>query len=143
MVSQYNGFSSKRLESAYQTMVEKSMSMLVEKIFFLSNAGDFLPDKVRSDLVDEPTWAKKLLRLFKTMKHFEKRKHNGGHFSARFRQLASYYAVKHKLYLTTNVIDDGDAQSEKAGKTASKLDSILDENENYQNDAELDSSGKK
>ena len=55
--------------------------MLSEKVIFMSGSKEFFDDRKRGILEDERTWSKRLLKLYRTMRKFEKRKYGGGFFS--------------------------------------------------------------
>ena len=92
--------------------------MLCEKIIFMSGSEEFFDDRKRGILEDERTWSKRLLKLYRTMRKFEKRKYGGGSFSPWIRQLVCFFVVKHMVGFEK----DNDASSIAA---KSNLDEVL------------------
>lgn len=97
MATQYSGFATKKQEIAYGQFVSKGLEMLSEKIIFMSGSKEFLSDHKRAILEDERTWSKRLLKLYRALRQFEKRKYSGGAFSSQLRQLVCFFAVKHMV----------------------------------------------
>ena len=102
MSSAYSGFATKKLERTYNLLVSKLVEMLQDKIIYQSSP-DFLNQFVRDEMADELRWAKKLLSLYRNLRQLEKRKYSGDGFSLSMRQLASYYAVKFKMWDKANL----------------------------------------
>ena len=78
MATQYSGFATRRLEVAYNQFTMKGMEMLCEKVIYMSGSKEFFDERKQSILEDERTWSKRLLKLYRTMRKFEKRKYSGG-----------------------------------------------------------------
>ena len=72
--------------------------MLSLKVLFLQSSGDFLTDELRAEVSDEKVWSRKMLKMYRSMRKLESRKYHGAHFAAEFKQLTSYFAVKHLLF---------------------------------------------
>jgi len=80
--------------------------MLSLKVLFYQGSGDFLTDTLREQVQDEKVWSRKMLKLYRSMRKLEQRKYHGGRFAAEFKQLTSYFAVKHLLWPGEGKADD-------------------------------------
>ena len=78
------------------------IEMLSDKILYV-NAPDFVHPDTRNQFDDDQDWAKKLLNIYRNLRQMEKRKYHGDGFSSQLRQLASYYAVKYKMWIKTRL----------------------------------------
>ena len=98
MATAYSGFATRKLEDLYNVLISKCFEMLSLKLLFSQGNGDFLTEELREKVSDEKMWAKKLCKLYRTLRKLEDRKYHGGHFAKEIRQLTSYFAVKHMLW---------------------------------------------
>ena len=107
-MSIYSGFATRQQESFYDKLVFKLIELIQDKIVF-----QYLPND--SEIFDEKIFARKVVKIFRTLKKLEQNKHLEPNYSDAFKQLSEVLLNNYKdsSSIASSSIYGG--QSQKSG----------------------------